>query len=227
MRHEERLAQVPLLAGLDETARTALAEQLESVSFPAGTTVCRQGEVGDALYLIQEGTVEVVVQDSLGDQSVLEQMGPGQHFGEMALLDEGPRSATVSTVSDVELLRLSRDDFQQLVLQHPSVALLLLRELSRRLRACHRRVVDLALLDAFARIGRFLADHAVREGGEDVLPAQWSVESIAKSLELAPRMAEQVIKELEMEGYVALVGERLVVRKHILRPDELVGMLIW
>jgi CRP-like cAMP-binding protein len=104
---------------------------------------------------------------------------------------------------------------------------LLLRELSRRLRACHRRVVDLALLDAFARIGRFLADHAVREGGEDVLPAQWSVESIAKSLELAPRMAEQVIKELEMEGYVALVGERLVVRKHILRPDELVGMLIW
>ena len=227
MRNEERLAQVPLLAGLDETARAALAQQLERVSLPAGTTVCTQGEAGDSLYLIEEGTVEVVVQDSLGDQSVLEQMGPGQHFGEMALLDEGPRSATVSTVTDATFLRLSRAGFQELVLHHPSVAISLLRELSRRLRACHRRVVDLALLDAFARIGRFLADHAVREGDEEVLPAQWSVESMAAHLELAPRMAVQVLKELEMEGYVADSGGRIVIRRHLLRPDELVGMLIW
>jgi len=168
-----------------------------------------------------------VVQDSLGDQSVLEQMGPGQHFGEMALLDEGPRSATVSTVTDATFLRLSRAGFQELVLHHPSVAISLLRELSRRLRACHRRVVDLALLDAFARIGRFLADHAVREGDEEVLPAQWSVESMAAHLELAPRMAVQVLKELEMEGYVADSGGRIVIHRHLLRPDELVGMLIW
>lgn len=227
MRNEERLAQVPLLAGLDETARAALAQQLERVSLPAGTTVCTQGEAGDSLYLIEKGTVEVVVQDSLGDQSVLEQMGPGQHFGEMALLDEGPRSATVSTVTDATFLRLSRAGFQELVLHHPSVAISLLRELSRRLRACHRRVVDLALLDAFARIGRFLADHAVREGDQEVLPAQWSVESIAARLELAPRMADQVLKELEMEGYVAISGGRIVVHRHLLRPDELVGMLIW
>jgi CRP-like cAMP-binding protein len=227
MRNEERLARVSLLAGLDENARATLAQQMKPVAVPAGTTVCRQGEAGDSLYLIEEGTVEVVVQDSLGDQSVLEQMGPGQHFGEMALLDEGPRSATVSAVSDVKLLRLTRSGFQELVLHQPSVAVLLLRELSRRLRACHRRVVDLALLDAFARIGRFLADHAVREGDREVLPAQWSVETMAKSLELAPRMAEQVLKELEMEGYLTVSGGRIVVHRHLLRPDELVGMLIW
>jgi CRP/FNR family cyclic AMP-dependent transcriptional regulator len=227
MRNEDRLAQVPLLAGLDEAARTSLARQLEPVTLPAGATICRQGETGDSLYLIQDGTVEVVVQDTLGDQSVLEQMGPGQHFGEMALLDEGPRSATVSAITDVTLLRLSRNGFQELVLRQPSVAFLLLREISRRLRACHRRVVDLALLDAFARIGRFLADHAVREGEREVLPAPWSAESIAARLELAPRMAEQVLKELEMEGYVERAGDQLVVRRHLLRPDELVGMLIW
>lgn len=227
MQPHDLLAQVPLLASLDPSSRERLEGQLESIRVPADTTVFSQGDAGDTLLLIQEGKVEIRVQDEEEHPVILATLGPGEYFGDMALLDDQPRSATVVTETPCVFLTLSRAPFQQLVLQEPGVALSLLREVSHRLRACHRRVADLALLDAYARVGRFLIDHALRGDEHQVLPARWTPQAMAVELGIPNATLDQVMRELEREGYLAREGDRIVVLKQLVRPHELVGLLIW
>jgi CRP/FNR family cyclic AMP-dependent transcriptional regulator len=227
MQPQDLLAQVPLLASLDPTSRTVLARQLESVEVPADATLFSLGDPGDTLFLIQDGTVQVRLHDEDGNPIILATLGPGEYFGEMALLDDQPRSATIVTTTPCAFLTLSRAPFQQLVLVQPGVAVSLLREISGRLRACHRRVADLALLDAYARMGHFLLDHTVWEGGQQVLPARWTLPAIAGEVKLPLGTAELVMRELEREGYVTTAGDRTVILKQLVRPHELVGLLIW
>ncbi len=170
---------------------------------------------------------KVRIQDEEETPVILATLGPGEYFGDMALLDDQPRSATVVTETPCVFLTLSRAPFQALVLQQPGVALSLLTEVSRRLRACHRRVADLALLDAYARTGRFLIDHAVRGDEHQVLPARWTPQAMAVELGIPGATLEQVLRELEREGYLAREGGRMVVLKQLVRPHDLVGLLIW
>jgi CRP-like cAMP-binding protein len=96
-----RLAPVPL---------EELATRLESASFDAGADIVRQGELGDRFYLIDSGEVEV-----FEDGELARRQGPGDYFGEIALLRDIPRTATVTATSDVEVLALERDDFLEAV----------------------------------------------------------------------------------------------------------------
>jgi CRP/FNR family cyclic AMP-dependent transcriptional regulator len=227
MQPHELLGQVSLLSGLDEDSRKVLAGQMQSVEVPAHTKVIAPGDAGDVVFLIRTGTVEVLIHDADGTPTLLATLGPGEYFGEMALLDDHPRSATIVTTAPCVFLTLSRAAFHDLVVRQPTVALALLRELSARLRACHRRVADLAVVDAYARVGRFLLDHAVREGGREVLPASWTVSAMAAETELSEAMAGQVLRELEREGYVETTAGRVFILKQLVRPHELVGFLIW
>src|SRR5262245_32513053 len=104
------LADVPFFQLLDESERAALAAQLDSVSFPAGAMVFQYGEPGDALYLVRSGRAEVFFKDDTGQRIVLETPETGHVFGELSLLDGGPRTASVQAVTDLEVLRLDRGD---------------------------------------------------------------------------------------------------------------------
>lgn len=112
----EDLAQIALIAEEEER--------------DAGEAVIREGEMGDALYLVLEGTVRV----RKGEREVAV-LGEREVFGEMALLDASPRSATVEAISDVTLLRIRRDDFADLMAEKPSIARGVIQVLTRRLRA--------------------------------------------------------------------------------------------
>lgn len=96
-----------------------LALRLQRQSYGAGADIVRQGEPGDALYIIQSGKVEVLGTRPDGTTHQLVTLGPGQPFGEQALVSDEPRNATVRTTSDVEVFRLSRDDFESVLRDHP------------------------------------------------------------------------------------------------------------
>ena len=128
------LAEIPLFQLLDDLEREALAQHLELVSFAAGTLVFGYGEPGDSLYLIRKGQVEVFTKDDTGSRIVLETSGPGELFGEISLLDGGPRTASVLATEDLEVLRLDRGDLDAFLGQHPHAALDMLTAMGRRLR---------------------------------------------------------------------------------------------
>lgn len=129
---------VRFFSGAPDEVLADVAALLDEVEVPAGADVVRQGEVGDSLYVVAEG--EVSVRDGPRE---LEVLGEGEAFGEMALLDPGPRSATVTAAVPSRLLRLSRGPFLDLVYERPEVAVGIMEVLVRRLRS---RVSDLAAL---------------------------------------------------------------------------------
>ncbi|HEY6478137.1 MAG TPA: DUF1003 domain-containing protein [Polyangia bacterium] len=134
----EILAEVPLFQLLDADERAALAAKVEPVSAPAGTTLFSYGDPGDSLYIVREGEVEIFFKNDTGDKIVLERSGPGDFFGELSLIDAGPRTATALVTKDLQAVMVDREDIEALLKQHPAAAMDLLTATGRRLRDANK-----------------------------------------------------------------------------------------
>lgn len=125
----ERLSQVPLFHRCTMRDLRTVARHLETASVLAGQTIVSEGEHGETFFLVLDGTLSV---EAVGQETVL--LGPGQHFGELALLDPGPRSATVASVSDVELAILGVRMFRVLLRDMPQISSGMMASLASQLR---------------------------------------------------------------------------------------------
>jgi CRP-like cAMP-binding protein len=125
----ERLAAIPLFAGSRRRELERVAQLCTEVDVRAGRALCREGEPGHEFFVLEEGTVAVSVH---GEQVAT--LGPGDFFGELALLDAGPRNATVTAQTDVRVLVVSRQEFAGLLEEDPIVAVRMLPAIGARLR---------------------------------------------------------------------------------------------
>ena len=136
----ELLKEVPLFEFLDDHERSELAAQLDSVRFSAGEPVFNYGDPGDAIYVISSGEVEIFFKNDTGERIVLEVATRGDFFGELSLLDNGYRSASVLAVQDTEALRLDRDDLKKFLMLRPEASMDLLAAMGRRQRMTVERL---------------------------------------------------------------------------------------
>lgn len=138
--NEETLARVDLFSTLDKKELQVLAKSCQERSYKAGTTIFSQGDSGVGLYVVKMGKVRIVLAvDPDKAEEEIAVLGPGDVLGEMALLDDLPRSASVIAIDDVTALLLPVWEFRSVLRQHPDIALKLLAELSRRLRKAEAR----------------------------------------------------------------------------------------
>lgn len=173
----EHLSKVPLLSGLDTADIERLAEVTRPVSFPTGTKIVELGESGDSLFLVVEGQVRVLYPSRSTDFE-LARLGPGDFFGEMALLNDKPRSATVQAVDKVTLLALQKFDFQKAIEGSPDVALRLLETLSIRIRNADEQISS-------------LSDKAMRDPLTGLLNRRAFNQRIKEEIDRAVRYEEQ------------------------------------
>ena len=130
----DTLRQVPLFESLDDEAAKKLCELLETLDCEAQKVLFRAGDAGDAMYLIERGKVRISVQATDGRELTLTELGRGDFFGEMVLLDGQPRSANAAVAEEARLAVLSREDFLSFMRSNPNVALEMLTALANRLR---------------------------------------------------------------------------------------------
>jgi uncharacterized membrane protein len=128
------LRSVPLFSSLDSKATAELGEYLTIHDYPRAATIFRTGDPGDAMYLIDVGKVRISITDADGAIVTLAELGPGDFFGEMAMLDGQGRSANAVAIEDARLAKLTRDDFISFMRADPRVTLELLTALTARLR---------------------------------------------------------------------------------------------
>lgn len=128
-RRSELLAACRLFRGVGETGIEALAGRATEVDFPAGHVIARQGEIGTGFFVVVEGTVRVV-----RDGNVIARLGPGEFFGELSVLDGQPRTAMVAAEAATTCLAIASWDFEQVLLENPSLTLAILRGVASRLR---------------------------------------------------------------------------------------------
>ena len=138
--YEDVLAKVDLFSGLNKKELQALARICQERKYKAGTTLVSQGDTGVGLYIITSGKVRITqALDPDKAEEVLAEEGPGSVLGEMALLDDLPRSASMVAIDDVTALLLPVWEFRSTLQQHPDIAVKLLSVLSRRLRKAEQR----------------------------------------------------------------------------------------
>lgn len=164
------LRTIPLFESLAEEDLSALASRLREERFDAGTTVFSQGDEGDAMYLIEEGAVDIVA--GAGKQRVtLASLFKQQYFGELSLLDGAPRSAMAVATRATVLLALERDDFVDFIKRRPEAALLIMHEIGERIRATNElmtRTVTRNVLEEEEEklsLGARVADRVAAFGG--------------------------------------------------------------
>jgi CRP/FNR family transcriptional regulator, cyclic AMP receptor protein len=170
--HEaESLSQVPLFKRLDSEELERLAMRVEQVDFPAGETIFNENDKGDALYVVHSGSVRIWVLDEDAEPVTLAELKPGDFFGELAVLDRGPRSSNATSITDITLHRLSSDDFQEFLLQHPDASIDVICEIAARMRQTNALVTARVtrninvVMEEKATVGQRVADKVASFGG--------------------------------------------------------------
>jgi rhodanese-related sulfurtransferase len=131
---KKKLRETAVFGDMGEDTLEEIAGVLETKEFPAGTIIFRQKDLADSFWIVDSGKVRVFLRDEEGIETTLSQLGPGQSFGEMALLTGEPRSANVETLEETRLTYLGKEEFHRILKDHPDVSLTFVRQMSRWLR---------------------------------------------------------------------------------------------
>lgn len=201
------LASVPLFRSLGPEVAN-FAQMAREKSYPKGSVILFEDDPGDSLFVVRDGRVKVVLVADDGREVILGILGVGEHFGELALIDDQPRSAHVVAMEDSTLLVLRRDDFRRRVEQSPQVAWALLMELSRRLRRADEKIGSLVLLDVPGRIARVILD-AADEAGKDVIEKPLTHQTIAHVIGASRETVSRAMREFVESGWISTEGRRI------------------
>lgn len=218
--HQELIRDVPLLARLPEEELRALASKGHVHNYRSGAAIFHEGDPGDALHIVIEGGVRIVVASRKGEEATVALLGPGECVGDLALLDGKPRSASAIASGRTKTLVVRRDDFTQWLAERPKAMFALLETLSLRVRRTDEALADFAFLDLNQRLAKRLLDLAiVQQDGRDLSGAQIGITQaeLASMLGVSRESVNKQLNQFARDGWIALRRGVITLK----RPDSL------
>ena len=216
------IRRVPLFAMLTPAQAEGLANSIDKRRFKRGELIVEQGKRIDALFIILAGRARVVVTDKKAREVILATLQPGDHIGEMSLIDGEPHSANVEAEVQTDALVLSGVDFNRCLSENSAMMSTVLRGLVQRLRSADRKIESLALMGVFARVANVLLDSAVpidATGRIRALKDKISRQDIAKMVGASREMVSRVMKDFEEQGFVETRPDGVIlVKERRLKP---------
>ncbi len=210
------LGRASLFAGLDQSELRELGACTRRRGYRKGEHIFHQGDPGDAVFVLTEGRVKVVFASEEGDEMIIATLQPPDSFGELALIDGGPRSASIQTLEPTTVLTLTRATLLDLMSRHPEVTDVVLRSLGRLVRGMIAQAGDLVFLDLHGRVAKLLvrlieqpADHPSERLSLDLGMTQ---SDLAAMVGGSRQSVNQILRLFERRGYLRLEGHRLVVK---------------
>ena len=220
----EFIKNIPLFSGLSPEEIQGLSDSSERRKYPRGSIVLYQSDEGQVIYLILKGRVKVVLTNEEGKETILDILQPGNHFGEMAVFDHLPRSATIVTMEESEFLIISQEVLTDQILKNPSIALKLLAEMSRRLREADEQINSLAHLDVRGRIARALLRlskeaNAIETENHRMIPRP-SSKDIAAMTGTSRETVSRILGNFSKKGLIGLNKENIFIFKELEEYDD-------
>lgn len=205
----------PLFREFRTEERSRLARYATTRQVKRGKTIFSKGEVGTSLFAVCSGMVEVVIPSTEGKNAVVNLIGEGEIFGEIALLDGGPRTADALAFSDCELMAIERRDFLALLRENPEVTIKLLEVLCARLRRTTEQVEDLMFLDLKSRLVKTLL--RLSKSAKPPCHIAISQTELSQIVGFSREMTNKQLRLWAKEGWITLARRRIIVD----RPDAL------
>lgn len=210
----ETLRSVTLFERLDDHDLKKIVEAAVVRSFPKNSIVITEGDTSNSLYLILSGEIKVFVSDEEGKTNTINQLGPGNYFGELSLIDDEPRSASVATMSACKMSIVSRTVIFDYVESNPKVAIAIMQGMAKRLRETTVHAKNLALMNVYERTASLLQSEANEEDGQIITPALTQKE-IADCVGSSREMVSRILKDLRAGNYIVQDGKRFIINKMI------------
>lgn len=222
----ERLRRLPLFTRLSDEELGDLAARIRLRPFRRSEVIFRKDDPGTHLYLVLEGAVKISLPGEFGQEALVAIMRPGDFFGELALFDRTPRSASAVALEDTRAALLAGDDFLAFLERHPAAVRVVLETLARTIRRLSDRVEHLTFLDVPSRVAKYLLDLAeaktpVAAGASVAAPASLELsltqDELAAFVGASRVSVNRVLGDLERREIVGVRRRRIVIRD----PDRL------
>jgi len=212
---QQTLARAGVFQGVDPDAVTELIQDMETVTFPRGTTIFDEGEPGDRLYIIVDGKVKLARHAPDGRENLLSVMGPSDMFGELSIFDPGPRTSSAVCVTEVTAATMDSTLLKQWIDEHPEISQQLLRVLARRLRRTNASLADLIFTDVPGRVAKTLLQLANRfgtqEGGALRVNHDLTQEEIAQLVGASRETVNKALATFAHRGWIRLEGKSVLI----------------
>lgn len=208
------LEKIPLFSGLPEESLAKIEQHGSVKSYRKNTIVINEGDETNSLYVILTGRVKVFLSSEDGRETVLNHQGPGEYFGEMALIDRQPRAASVMTLEPSKFMIISQGDFMDCLSANPEIALKLIRPLTGRIRMLAQNVSSLAMLDVYGRVARTLLQNAEKEGGK-LITGKLTQQEIADMVGASRAMVSRILTDLKAGGYISVERKRITIHQKL------------
>ncbi|GMR01531.1 MAG: Crp/Fnr family transcriptional regulator [Gammaproteobacteria bacterium] len=205
--------QIPLFEKLDDEEREKLASRFVLRRYQKNTVIINEGDDSRSFYVIIDGQVKIYLTDENGKEIVLNKQSAGEYFGEVALLDEGLRSASVITTQPGLFAVLNQQAFTECISDNPQISLKIMQGLTQRLRALSDNVRSLALMDVYGRVARLLLDEAVEQDGIKIIENKLTQNDIAARIGASSKMVGRIMQDLKKGGYICKDDKRLIIAR--------------
>lgn len=205
---------VPLFAELAPAELDEIERQTKLKRYRRQTVIIEAGDESQTLYLLLSGHAKAYVEDETGKELVLQELKPGDYFGELALLGGIQRTASVMSLTDCEVRLLPGGAFQRLLRSRPELAAHLIRHLAWRVAALTDQVRDLGLLSAYERIKKVLIEGATCVGDRWITP-RMTQQGLADRAGCSREMVSRIIRDLRIGGYILCEDRRFIIQREL------------
>jgi CRP/FNR family transcriptional regulator, cyclic AMP receptor protein len=207
------LKKVGYLSDLKECQLDSLAEKAITIQFPKYATIITEGDVGNSLYIILSGKVRVFTRNERNKEITLLLQEPGTSFGELALLADAPRSASVSAIEPTHCAIISKTEFIEWLMANPVVSIALMGMLTDKIRQLTLKVKKMALSNVYERTIQVLDDLSTLEGDNKVIRNRPSQQDLAAMVGASREMVNKVMQELTKGGYLVVRDKVMIFNK--------------
>ena len=212
---KEALGRVAMFQSLGESDLDALAGVARQITAERGELIVSQGSAGESLYIVAKGQIRVYLSDETGKEIILGLEGPGAIFGEIAVLDGEPRSASVAAMERTELLMIEGREFRQLLEVHTGLSLGVIAALAGMIRKLTDATQGLALQSAYRRLVARLYERTVEEDGQTVIPERLTHQLLADMIGCSREMVSRIMSDLAKGGYLRTEGKRWIIERKL------------
>ena len=213
----DHLKSIPLFSELTNTELDLILASAREQRYPRGSIVFYEGDPGDFLMVVLTGKVKVVLLGKEGQEIILSLLGPRDFFGEMAILESAPRSATVMTIEASEFLCLGQQNFTTLLQNHPPISMKILKHLSERLRQANDQIRSLAMFDIYGRIAQCLLRLGQTQGqrldGKLVIIDRPSFQELSHMIGCSRETVSRAMKVLQEDGYLTVTRKDITITR--------------
>lgn len=183
--------------------------------YPKNAILVNKEDESNGVYVILEGKVRVYVSDEFGDEMVFGHLGPGEFFGELAILDNRPRTASVSTIEPTKAIYVGRSRFEKCISDNPDLSLKFIRYMVERIAVLSEDLANCALKNVYQRLSEKLSQMAVSDGQTQVIPDRLTQKELAGLVGSRREMVTRLLGKLRNAGYVEILEDKKI---RILKP---------